>query len=194
MFVIDKKVRCWASPALENYVTDPEIKVMLHTLLLPPLTEAQKQEQLAFYMSGKYEEERDKQEEDSGEEQVSDEELKQTPSYIEDRSERMDCFKALFTMLLTDVQKFAFYKMEPNYTQNEAMVIVVPPSGSILTRATKKLEPLVNTEEGKKMISIVLETNLKVLAKGLDPQIKDPIAHSIYGDTEEKKDTQSDKN
>lgn len=114
IYVIERKVRCWASPALESYALDPSIKSMMHNLLLPPISKGEKQEQLAYYLTGNYE--RPQENVESSEESVSDEDLEDTPQYIENSTERTQCFKALFTKILIDVERISITKMTPKMT------------------------------------------------------------------------------
>ena len=133
-------------------------------------------------------EKNENEEEDSGDESVSDEDLREDPNYIEDYDTRIECFKALYSSLILEIHKYSTYNMEPENLKNEAMMIIATPSGSILTRATDKLSPMVSSPEGKKAIGTVLETSLKMLAKNLDPNIYDPeLAKVEYEKNREKK-------
>jgi hypothetical protein len=164
LFVIDDEVHCWASPALEGLVTDHAPRQVIKSLLLEPLSNKDRQETLALYLSGKM----------SGDEhnfpgvQHEDEETRDV-SFIEDVDAREKHFKKLLAHIHTESEAIGRLESPINERTYEYLLVVAVPTGKIFAFATPGLKPLVGTDEGKKLISTLLETNLKLMAEEGDP-------------------------
>ncbi len=164
LFVVDSEVHCWASPALEPLVTDHASRMVLKSLLLEPLSTKERQETLSLYLSGKM----------AGEEhefqgvKVAEEEDRDV-AFIADVDAREKRFKELLAHMYGEAE--AVCRLESPLTGKtyEYLLVVAVPSAKIFTFATEGLKPIVSTDQGKKLISTLLETNLKLLAEQGDP-------------------------
>lgn len=164
LFVVDSEVHCWASPALEPLVTDHASRMVLKSLLLEPLTSKERQETLSLYLSGKM---AGSEHEFQGVNVVEEEE--RDVAFIVDVDAREKRFKQLLAHLYSESEAVCRLVSPLTDKTYEYLLVVAVPSAKIFTFATDGLKPVVATDEGKKLISTLLETNLKLLAEQGDP-------------------------
>lgn len=164
LFVVDGEVHCWASPALEGIVRDHSLRQVLKSLLLEPITQKERQETLALYMSGKqtYDEFPGVQEE------VEDRHVE----FLENVAAREKRFKELVAKIYTESEEIC--KMQSPLTDRgyNYLFVVAVSTGKIFSFASEELKPMVATDHGRKLISTLLETNLKEMAEESDPDAK----------------------
>lgn len=165
LFVVDDEVHCWASPALEGLVTEHAPRQVIKSLLLAPVPSKERQETLALYLSGKL----------SGEEHEfpgvvqENDEVDSDLSLLEDVEQRERHFKQTVAHIYAEAEGICKLVSPINEKTYEYLFVVAVPTGKIFPFATPGLRPLVATPEGQKLISTLLETNLKLLAEEGDP-------------------------
>ena len=164
LFVVDGEVHCWASPALEGLVMDHASRQVLKSLLLEPISQKERQETIALYLSGK-----ETYDEFPG---VQVQEEHHAVAFIENVDERERRFKELFANIYTDAEAISELKSPLSDRTYDYMFVVAVPSGKIFSFASEELKPLAMTDHGRKLISTLLETNLKLMAEEADPDAK----------------------
>lgn len=111
-----------------------------------------------------------------------------TLDYIVDVDEREKFFKARLAHLYTESEAICKLISPITETNYEYLLVVAVPSGKIFPFATPGLKPMVATDHGKKLISTLLETNLKRHAEEGDPEreAKDAAALARAKEKEQK--------
>ena len=161
LFVVDGEVHCWASPALEGVVTDHASRQLLKALLLEPISQKERQETIALYLSGK-----ESYDEFPGvQEHVEDSDV----TFIEDVEAREKRFKELVAHIYTESEAISKLVSPLSEQTYHYMFVVAVASGKIFSFASEELKPMVLTDHGRKLISTLLETNLKQMAEESDP-------------------------
>lgn len=164
LFVVDDEVHCWASPALEGLVTDHQSRQLLKSLLLEPLTSKERQETIALYLSGK----------ETGEEfpGVQEEIEEREIEFIADVAKREKRFKELVAKIYSESESICKLESPLTLKTYNYMFVVAVPTGKVFSFSTPELKPLAGTDHGRKLITTLLETNLKMLAEEADPDAK----------------------
>jgi hypothetical protein len=97
------------------------------------------------------------------------EEEEREVEFIEDVEKREKRFKELVAKIYTEAEAISEIESPLSQAHHEYLFVVAVFTGKVFSFSSPGLQPMIATEEGKKLITTLLETNLKTMAEEADP-------------------------